>query len=147
MKIYEVNKRPSILVQELLEVWEKSVRATHLFLSDEEVKAIKNYVPQALSGIAHLLIAENEAGTPVAFMGVEDGVLEMLFIAPEERGQGLGKQLIRCGIENYGVERLAVNEQNPQAKGFYEHMGFQVYKRSETDGQGNPYPILHMNLE
>ena len=92
MKIYEVNKRPSILVQELLEVWEKSVRATHLFLSDEEVKAIKNYVPQALSGIAHLLIAENEAGTPVAFMGVEDGVLEMLFIAPEERGQtGAGK--------------------------------------------------------
>ena len=147
MKIYEVNKRPSILVQELLEVWEKSVRATHLFLSDEEVKAIKNYVPQALSGIAHLLIAENEAGTPVAFMGVEDGVLEMLFIAPEERGQGLGKQLIRCGIENYGVERLAVNEQNPQAKGFYEHMGFKVYKRTETDEQGNPYPLLYMNRE
>ena len=147
MKIYEVNKRPSILVQELLEVWEKSVRATHLFLSDEEVKAIKNYVPQALSGIAHLLIAENEAGTPVAFMGVEDGVLEMLFIAPEERGQGLGKQLIRCGIENYGVERLAVNEQNPQAKGFYEHMGFQVYKRTETDEQGNPYPLLYMSRE
>ena len=147
MKIYEVNKRPSILVQELLEVWEKSVRATHLFLSDEEVKAIKNYVPQALSGIAHLLIAENEAGTPVAFMGVEDGVLEMLFIAPEERGQGLGKQLIRCGIENYGVERLAVNEQNPQAKGFYEHMGFKVYKRTETDEQGNPYPLLYMGRE
>ena len=147
MKIYEVNERPAILVQELLQVWEKSVRATHLFLSDEEVKAIKNYVPQALSGIAHLLIAENETGRPVAFMGVEDGVLEMLFIAPEERGQGLGKQLIRCGIKNYGVERLAVNEQNPQAKGFYEHMGFQVYKRTETDEQGNPYPLLYMNRE
>ena len=135
------------MVQELLQVWEKSVRATHLFLSDEEVKAIKNYVPQALSGIAHLLIAENETGRPVAFMGVEDGVLEMLFIAPEERGQGLGKQLIRCGIENYGVERLAVNEQNPQVKGFYEHMGFKVYKRTETDEQGNPYSLLYMSRE
>ena len=135
------------MVQELLQVWEKSVRATHLFLSDEEVKAIKDYVPQALSGIAHLLIAENEAGMPVAFMGVEDGVLEMLFITPEERGKSLGKQLIRYGIENYGVERLAVNEQNPQAKGFYEHMGFQVYKRTETDEQGNPYPLLYMNRE
>ena len=145
MKIYEVNERPAILVQELLQVWEKSVRATHLFLSDEEVKAIKDYVPQALSGIAHLLIAENEAGMPVAFLGVEDGVLEMLFITPEERGKSLGKQLIRYGIENYGVERLAVNEQNPQAKGFYEHMGFQVYKRTETDEQGNPYPLLYMN--
>ena len=135
------------MLQELLQVWEKSVRATHLFLSDEEVKAIKDYVPQALSGIAHLLIAENEAGMPVAFMGVEDGVLEMLFITPEERGKSLGKQLIRYGIENYGVERLAVNEQNPQAKGFYEHMGFQVYKRTETDEQGNPYPLLYMNRE
>ena len=147
IKIFEVDERPAVLVQELLQVWEKSVRATHLFLSDEEVKAIKNYVPQALSGIAHLLIAENETGRPVAFMGVEDGVLEMLFIAPEERGQGLGKQLIRCGIENYGVERLAVNEQNPQAKGFYEHMGFKVYKRTETDEQGNPYSLLYMSRE
>ena len=145
MKIYEVSERPAILVKKLLQVWEKSVRATHLFLSDEEVKAIKNYVPQALSGIAHLLIAENEAGMPVAFMGIEDGVLEMLFITPEVRGQGLGKQLIRYGIENYGVDRLAVNEQNPQAKGFYEHMGFKVYKRTETDEQGNPYPLLYMN--
>lgn len=145
MKIYEVSERSAALIAKLLEVWEKSVRATHLFLSDEEVKNIKNYVPQALSGIAHLLIAENEAGMPVAFMGIEDGVLEMLFITPEVRGQGLGKQLIRYGIENYGVDRLAVNEQNPQAKGFYEHMGFKVYKRTETDEQGNPYPLLYMN--
>ena len=145
MKVYEVSERPAVLVQELLKVWEKSVRATHLFLADEEVRNIKNYVPQALSGIAHLLIAENEAGMPVAFMGIEDGVLEMLFITPEVRGQGLGKQLIRYGIENYGVDRLAVNEQNPQAKGFYEHMGFKVYKRTETDEQGNPYPLLYMN--
>ena len=145
MKVYEVSERPAVLVQELLEVWEKSVRATHLFLSDEEVKNIKNYVPQVLSGSAHLLIAENEVGIPVAFMGIEDGVLEMLFITPEVRGQGLGKQLIRYGIENYGVDRLAVNEQNPQARGFYEHMGFKVYKRTETDEQGNPYPLLYMN--
>ena len=145
MKIYEASERPAVLVRELLEVWEKSVRATHLFLSDEEVKNIKNYVPQVLSGIAHLLIAENEVGIPVAFMGIEDGVLEMLFITPEVRGQGLGKQLIRYGIENYGVDRLAVNEQNPQARGFYEHMGFKVYKRTETDEQGNPYPLLYMN--
>ena len=145
MRIYEVSKRPAVLVQELLKVWEKSVWATHLFLSDEEVKTIKNYVPQALSGIAHLLIAENKTETPVAFMGVEDVSLEMLFITPEVRGQGLGKQLIRYGIENYGVDRLAVNEQNPQAKGFYEHMGFKVYKRTETDEQGNPYPLLYTN--
>ncbi len=146
IKIYEANERPAALVQDLLDVWEKSVRATHFFLSDNEVKNIKKYVPQALNAIAHLLVAEDKAGKPIAFMGVENGSLEMLFIAPEERGRGLGKRMIHYGIENYGVERLAVNEQNPQAKGFYEHMGFQVYKRTDHDEQGNPYPLLYMSI-
>lgn len=146
MRITEVKNRTPALINCLLEVWENSVRATHLFLSDSEIRNIKEYVPQALREVAHLLIAEDEAGRPVAFMGVEKGSLEMLFIAPEERGKGLGKNLIRYGIENYGVERLTVNEQNPQARGFYEHMGFRVYNRTDFDGQGNPYPLLYMSL-
>ena len=146
MRIYEAAERSEDLVRELLGVWERSVRATHLFLSDGEVRSIREYVPQALLGAAHLLVAEDEAGAPAAFMGVEDGTLEMLFIDPEERGKGLGRRLLRLGIESYGVRRLAVNEQNPQAAGFYEHMGFEVFARSETDEQGNPYPILYMRL-
>ena len=145
MKIIEVKNRTPDLTNRLLSVWESSVRATHLFLSDGEIQSIKEYVPQALNGVAHLVVAEDEAGRAVAFMGVEDGSLEMLFIAPEERGKGLGKRLIEYGIEKYAVERLAVNEQNPRAKGFYEHMGFQVYKRTDYDGQGNPYPLLYMS--
>lgn len=70
----------------------------------------------------------------------------MLFIAPEERGKGLGKKLIRYGTENYSINEVAVNEQNPLARGFYEHMGFQVYKRTDCDEQGNPYPLLYMKL-
>lgn len=146
MRIYEAAERTEELVRELLGVWERSVRATHLFLSDGEVRSIREYVPQALLGVAHLLVAKDEAGAPAAFMGVEDGALEMLFIDPEERGKGLGRRLLRLGIESYGVRRLAVNEQNPRAAGFYEHMGFEAYARSETDEQGNPYPILYMRL-
>lgn len=101
-------------------------------------------MPQALNEVLHLLIAEDESGRAVAFMGVEAGSLEMLFIAPEERGKGLGRRLIQYGIKKYSVEKLTVNEQNPQAKGFYEHMGFQVYKRIDLDEQGNPYPLLYM---
>lgn len=144
MKIVEVKERTPDLIRHLLEVWDNSVRATHLFLSDSEIQSIKKYVPQALNEVLHLLIAEDESGRPVAFMGVEAGSLEMLFIAPEERGKGLGKRLIQYGIKNYAVEKLTVNEQNPQAKGFYEHMGFQVYKRTDLDEQGNPYPLLYM---
>lgn len=79
-------------------------------------------------------------------MGVEDTKLEMLFIKNSERRKGLGTQLLSYGIENYGVNELAVNEQNPNAKSFYEHLGFKVYKRTEVDEQGNPYPILYMKL-
>lgn len=71
----------------------------------------------------------------------------MLFVAPEERGRGLGRMLLEYGITEYGVKELTVNEQNPQAKGFYEYMGFRVRERSEIDKQGNPYPILFMELQ
>lgn len=147
MSITEVKERTTRLMDQLLNVWEKSVRETHLFLSDNEIKTIKGYVPQALNGIAHLIVASNGNGVPIAFMGIEDRTLEMLFITPEERGKGFGKKLMWYGIENYTVQKLAVNEQNPQAEEFYKHMGFKVYKRTEYDEQGNPYPLLYMSRQ
>lgn len=147
MKIFEVKNRTTTLINQLIEVWEDSVKATHLFLSNEEIKNIKKYVPQALKGVSHLIIIKNENNIPIAFMGIEDKKLEMLFIKNSERRKGLGKKLLNYGIENYNIKELVVNEQNPNAKGFYEHLGFRVYKRSATDKQGNPYPILYMILE
>lgn len=146
MNIIKTNKRTPDLIQQLLIVWEKSVRETHLFLSDAEIANIRKYVPEALHGVAHLIIAIDEEGHAAAFMGIENEVLEMLFIAPEHRGKGLGKELLSLGIEKYGVKQLTVNEQNPQAIGFYEHLGFKVYKRKDNDEQGNPYPLLYMRL-
>ena len=147
MNMIEVHDRTQELICQLLAVWEKSVRETHLFLSDAEIKHIKQYVPEALRGVAHLIVAEDDEGYPVAFMGIEDQVLEMLFITPQKRGKGLGKDLLHLGMERYGVKRLTVNEQNPQAKGFYEHLGFRVYQRTDHDEQGDPYPLLYMCLE
>ena len=147
MKIVEVKDRTNVLVNQLLKVWESSVKATHLFLSDDEISDIKQYVPQTLNDVPLLVIAENESGNPIGFMGVADKMLEMLFISNESRGQGIGKQLLQYGIENYSINELAVNEQNPLAKGFYEHMGFEVYKRTELDEQGNPYPLLYMKRD
>ncbi|HJJ04416.1 MAG TPA: GNAT family N-acetyltransferase [Clostridiaceae bacterium] len=147
MKIFEVKDRSTTLINKLLEVWEDSVKATHLFLSCEEIKNIKEYVPQSLKGVSHLVIIENENNMPIAFMGIEGTRLEMLFIKNSERGKGLGKQLLNYGMENYDINELVVNEQNPNAKGFYEHMGFKTYKRTELDEQGNSYPTLYMKLE
>ena len=140
MKIIEIFNRDPLLIQKLLEVWESSVRATHLFLSDNDINHIKEYVPQALKEVDHW----NHKKVPVGFIGIGNQHLEMLFISNKERKKGLGKMLLKYGIENFGINDLAVNEQNPLAKEFYEHMGFIVYKRTETDEQGNPYPLLYM---
>lgn len=147
MRIIEIKERSEILINQLLEVWEDSVKATHLFLSNEEINNIKEYVPEALKGVSHLVIVENENNAPIAFMGIENTKLEMLFIKNSERGKGLGKQLLNYGIESYNVNELVVNEQNPSAKGFYEYMGFKTYKRTELDEQGNSYPILYMRIK
>lgn len=146
MKIIEVNGRSENLINEILEIWEDSVRATHLFLANEEIESIKKYVPQALKEVSHLIIMENDNSVPIAFMGIENTRLEMLFIKNSERRKGLGKELLRYGIENYNIDELTVNEQNTDAKKFYEYMGFKTYKRTELDEQGRPYPILHMKL-
>lgn len=144
MNLYEVSQREPQLIHQFTAIWEDSVRASHLFLSEAEIQEIKAYVPQALTGVSHLLVAERAPGQPVAFMGIEGPRLEMLFLSPEERGAGLGRQLLEYGIRHYHLQELTVNEQNPQAVGFYQHMGFETYRRTDCDEQGGPYPLLYM---
>ena len=146
MQIVEARERSEELVQKLVAVWERSVRATHHFLTEADIARIKGYVPQALRGVETLVVAEEAPGAPLGFMGIEGDSLEMLFLAPEARGGGLGRRLLERGIARYAVRRLAVNEQNPAARGFYEHLGFVVYKRTACDEQGEPYPLLYLRL-
>ncbi len=147
MKIYEVQTRTPQMLEHLLTIWEASVRATHLFLSDVEVNQIKEYMPQALLGVEHLIIAESEPDRAIGFMGAENGRLEMLFLSPAKRGSGIGKQLVQYGISKYGIKEVTANEQNPQAVGFYKHLGFETYRRTDCDEEGNPYPLLYMKLK
>lgn len=148
MKILKIKALDQETENKLLVIWESSVRATHNFLSDPEINNIKKYVPHALRRVSHLIVAYDE-NKPVAFMGINDLKLEMLFVAANQRGTGIGKALITYGINNLDINELSVNEQNPGARSFYEHMGFKAVERSEFDDQGNPYPILIMkkNLE
>lgn len=146
MEIVKFDQRDDTLINQLMDIWENSVRATHLFLTEEDILRIAEYVPQALTQIP-VLIAAKKDGKIVGFMGIDQDSLEMLFILDKERGQGIGKKLLEYAILNENVNRLSVNEQNPQAKGFYEYMGFVVEKRSEQDDQGNPFPLLHMRFK
>ena len=146
MRIVELESRTPECLDRLLEVWERSVRATHTFLSGGEVETIKAYVPQALREVPRLIVGEDERGVPIGFLGADGQRLEMLFLLPQARGKGLGRALLQHGMDRYGLRELAVNEQNPQARGFYERMGFHNIRRTETDEQGGPYPLLYMRL-
>lgn len=144
ISIAEAECRDAGLTEKLVDVWESSVRATHHFLSDDEILKIKEYVPEAVKEVHVLLLAKDADGNTAGFMGIADNRIKMLFVSAEYRGQGIGSKLLSRGIAGYGANELAVNEQNPLAKGFYEHMGFEVFRRTDFDEQGNPYPLLYM---
>jgi len=130
---------------ELVQIWEDSVRATHDFLPEAYILLLREQVLRRYLD-AVMLICCKDRQRICGFAGVANGYVHMLFVAPDYRGKGVGKRLLRYAIDELNAERLDVNEQNPQALGFYLHEGFQVVGRSETDGLGQPYPLLHMRL-
>ena len=123
-------------------------------VAQELIKIIINYVAELRYYKERLpvyfqyvnLFGFEQEGILIGFMGIAEGNLEMLFIDNKYRGAGIGKKLITYAIDNLQVTKVDVNEQNVQAVGFYEYMGFNIYKRSNLDGEGKEYPILHMQL-
>lgn len=129
----------------LMEVWESSVLGTHDFLSEKDFFEIKRQLKSYLPKFNNYYIYKDEEKIK-GFLKVENGNIEMLFIDNLYRGKGIGKKLILFAIENLDAISLDVNEDNIQARKFYEHMGFKTISRMEKDGQGRDYPILHMSL-
>lgn len=130
---------------ELISVWEASVRATHDFLKEENIQFYKPLIlNEYLKAVDLYCVKDNDA--VAGFMGLSESSIEMLFIHPDFRGSGIGKNLLQFAVNELKVNKVDVNEQNDQALGFYLKMGFKVVNRSELDGMGKPYPILHMEL-
>jgi len=129
----------------LLDVWERSVLATHDFLDPTEFQKIKSHVMEIDFNnfeVYCLVHKEDVCG----FLGVLDRKAEMLFIAPEHMGKGLGRRLMQYAIRQLKTEFVDVNEENPSAVGFYKKLGFSVFERTEKDDQGNDHPLLRMKL-
>lgn len=130
----------------LLAIWEASVRATHDFLAEDDLQELKPLILEQYFDAVDLTCAKNGNSEILGFCGVHDGNIEMLFISPDVRGKGIGALLAAHAIKAQGATKVDVNEQNEQALGFYQHIGFMVTGRSPIDGQGKPYPLLHMAL-
>ena len=137
---------------ELLALWERSVRATHHFVSEADVVVMRPEVTGGLAFVEHVALAREllqggEQGRALGFAGAHEGNLEMLFCDADARGAGVGSALLRHAVAAWGVTTVDVNEQNDQAVGFYEHEGFAATGRDALDSEGRPYPILHMALK
>lgn len=131
---------------QIMQVWENAVRATHDFLKEEDIQTYRQLLLDKYLAMVDLYGICQEERHLVGFIGLSVDVIQMLFIDATVRGKGIGKQLIQFAIQKKGARLVDVNEQNQQALGFYEHMGFTTVHRSPIDDAGKPYPILTMRL-
>jgi len=131
---------------EMLNVWENSVRATHDFITEEDIEFFKPIIIEQAFPAVSLKCVKDKNDSILGFVGVHDMKIEMLFVLDNIRGQGVGKLLLQYAIDNLSANSVDVNEQNTLALGFYQHMGFNVFDRSPLDDMGKPFPILHMKL-
>ena len=127
----------------IIEIWRGAVDATHHFLTPEDRLALDDMVCGFLPH-APLSLAVDENDRPLAFMLIDDGHMEALFVDPACRGTGIGAALVQHGLALHPKMTTDVNEQNDQAVRFYERMGFRQTGRSPIDGQGRPYPLIHL---
>lgn len=123
MRIREYSLSEEKPVPELLEIWRQSVAATHSFLSADDIDTIAGHVPRLIAQMPCIAVLEDTAGSAVGFAGVAQNKLEMLFLHPDFRGSGHGRMLAEHLIKTREVNYVCVNEQNPAAVGFYEHLG------------------------
>ena len=131
----------------LLVVWHRSVRATHTFVSPED---IRSFVPRVREYLAssepEFWVLCDDGGAIRGFMGMSGSKMESLFLSPEFLRRGAGRRLVRHAQSLHGELTVDVNEQNAPARAFYEACGFVLEGRSDVDDAGLPYPLLHMRL-
>lgn len=143
LKEIDYSLRNETLIHKLTIIWQKSVDATHLFLSPQDIKDILPQVVIGLKQIPILLVSFTD-DEPIGFAGIADDKLEMLFLSPDYFQQGIGYKMISTAIQDYQIKYVDVNKQNPKALKFYLRQGFTIFKRSPVDSDNRPFPILHL---
>ncbi|MEC4594558.1 MULTISPECIES: acetyltransferase [Nitrospirillum] len=127
----------------VLDIWRRAVDATHHFLTPTDRAAIDAEVAGFLP-TAPLWLAVDATDRPVGFMLLDGAHMEALFVDPDRRGTGVGRRLVAHALALHPILTTDVNEQNGQAVGFYERLGFHPTGRSALDGQGRSYPLIHL---
>lgn len=142
---FEIIKYIDIHRQQILTVWEKSVLATHDFLTSTDFEEIKEFASNMNFNDLQFFCLTNK-NVILGFIGVADKKVEALFLDPEYFGQGLGRKLLNFAVKDLNADRLDINEQNEKALKFYQKFGFEIFERTDKDDQGRNYPLLRMKL-
>lgn len=142
---FKIEKYTDNDKKQVLDVWEKSVLATHDFLSPKDFEEIKSFL-QTFNFNEIEVYCLKHNNVVAGFIGLTERKIEMLFLSPDYIGKGLGKKLIHFALSELNANKVDVNEQNTKAVKFYEKIGFQTYERTEKDDQGKEYPLLRMKL-
>lgn len=127
----------------LLDIWRKAVDATHDFLQPQDRHAIEAEVAAFLPN-APAWLATDADDHAIGFMLIDGMHMDALFIDPSWHGKGVGRRLVDHGLSLHPTLTTDVNEQNERAIGFYQAMRFARTGRSDHDGQGRPYPLIHL---
>lgn len=130
----------------LLNIWLRSVRVTHHFLKESDIEELLPQLRDIYLPAVELWVAVDAEDCPLGFVGLNENHVEMLFIEPGLRGKGIGRTLLDHARRSRSQMSVDVNEQNPDAVGFYLHYGFIQTGRSPLDGEGRSFPLLHLSL-
>ncbi|WCK04784.1 acetyltransferase [Agrobacterium tumefaciens] len=129
----------------ILDIWSRAVDATHGFLLPADRAAIGEEVKAFLPQVP-LTLAVDDSDHALGFMFLHEGHMEALFINPDHHGKGIGMALVQSALALHPALTTDVNEQNGEALGFYRRLGFEPTERSDLDGQGRPYPLVHLRF-
>lgn len=127
----------------LLDIWRKAVDATHDFLTPADRAAIDAEVAAFLPQ-SPAWLATDPDDRAIGFMLIDGTHMDALFIDPDWHGRGVGRCLVEHALSLHPMLTTDVNAQNGQAIAFYEAMNFVATGRSDRDGQGRPYPLIHL---
>src|SRR5512147_643651 len=80
----------------LLDIWLRSVQATHTFVSEEDIQSFIPLVQDYLaSSEPEFWVLCSDSGAIMGFMGMAGSKIEALFLAPEFHRHGGGRRLVQ----------------------------------------------------
>ena len=126
---------------ECLKVWRAATQKAHDFLPAEVRRAQFRQLRRRQIAEAETWVWL-EATEVLGFISLpEPGFVGGLFVHPSAQQRGVGRALIEHARRRHKQLLVDVYQKNGSARAFYRSLGFRALSESQSDGDGQPYPI------